>query len=182
MIMSDEAIRAAIYTHEISVEPDVRHADIRGVGLRVYLGEDLLIPVLSDEEIDLVSLKDVEFTRHRMDVSGYRIEGHCYVLACTREKIRTNGNIVCRIDGRSSVARIGLFVHCSSTTVDNVREGARTVVLELFNCNRRPVRIRPGLPIAMLTFERLEGHIQQPDSRQYADQQQLLPPRPSIRI
>jgi dCTP deaminase len=182
VIMSDVAICAALDSGEISVEPSARHADIRSVGLRLHLADELLTPADSEEEIDLASTEQGQFICHRMGDSGYRLEGHCFVLACTRERVRTSRGIVCRVDGRSSVARNGVFVHCSSTTVDNLHEDARTVVLELFNCSRRPVRIRPGLPIAMLTFERLDGRIQQAASRQYADQQRLLPPRPIIQL
>jgi dCTP deaminase len=182
MIMSDGAIWAAVTSGEISIEPNIQKNDVRSVGLRLYLGEDLLIPAESNEEIDLTKAEDSQFISHKMGTSGYLLESHSFVLACTRERIKVSRSIVCRVDGRSSVARSGLFVHCSSTTVDNIHDAARTVILELFNCNRRPVRLWTGLAIAMLIFERVDGEIQQKSSLQYADQQRLIPPRPSSRL
>jgi dCTP deaminase len=181
MIMSDGVICSAMAAGDISVEPDSRENDIRPAGLRLYLGTDLLIPVESNEEIDLTKAESSQFASHKMGASGYLLESHGFVLAHTRERIRTSRSIVCRVDGRSSVARHGLFVHCSSATIDNIHVIARTIVLELYNCNRRPIRLWPGLAIAMLIFERLDGEIQQQPAHQYADQQYLLPPRPSIR-
>jgi dCTP deaminase len=179
--MSDGVICAAVASGEIAVEPDIQKMDIRPVGLRLHLGADLLIPIKSDEEVDLTKEGDNQFISHTMDASGYLLESHSFMLAHTRERIRVSRGIVCRVDGRSSIARNGLFVHCSSTTVDNIHMAARTIILELYNCNGRPVRLWHGLAIAMLTFERIDGEIQQDASHQYADQQYLIPSRPSIR-
>ena len=178
MIMSDGAIREAMRAGEISIDPPARDDDIRGVGLRLYLGEDLLIPVSSDDEIDLAHPQSEQFMSRRMDATGYILQSQDYVLAATREKISASRGILCTVDGRSSIARSGLFIHCSSAAIDNIHDGARAIVLELYNCSRRALRLRPGLPIAMMMFARLEGTIQQSASSQYADQHVLLPPRP----
>lgn len=179
MILSDDSIRTALRIGEISVDPPVRDDDIRAAGLRLYLGEDLLIPVSSDAEIDLANPQSDDFVIRRMDATGYVLQSHDFVLASTREKVGTSRGLICGLDGRSSLARNGLFVHCSSAAIDNIHDGARAIVLELYNCSRHALRLRPGLPIAMLMFARLDGTIQQSASPQYADQRVLLPPRPN---
>jgi len=179
MILSDKAIHTSLRAGIIRVEPTPRIEDIRGVGLRLYLSSDILIPVEDDNgEIDLGNIKENQFEHRLMDSEGYLLKSNRFMLGSTCEKVWANREIICRIDGRSSIARTGLFVHCSSSIIDNIHETPRTIVLELYNCNSRSLRLRPGLAIAMLTFERLEGEIVQNASPQYADQGRLLPPRP----
>lgn len=177
MILADDAIRRALDTREIIVKPSVHASDIRGTGLRVHLGADLLIPVMS-EEVDAANPTDEHFMKLVMDDGGYRLGSGDFVLACTTERVQTSRSLGCSLDGRSSIARLGLFVHCSSAAIDNIHGEPRVIVLELYNCSGRALRLRPGLAIAMLSFFRLEGTITQSASPQYADQQTALPPRP----
>jgi len=180
MILSDGAIRTAIRGGEILVEPPIREHDIRAVGIRLYLSEGLLLPGDDDTEADLDDPDPEQFISYKMPGTGYVLESHSFILACTQEKIWTNRSLTCRLVGRSSIARSGLSVHCSSSVIDNIHENPRVIVLELYNCSRRPLRLRPGLAIAMLTFERLEGQILQNASAQYADQSTTLPPRRGV--
>lgn len=177
MILADEAIRRALDAREIIVKPSIRAGDIRGTGLRVHLGAELLIPVMSGE-VDAANPTDDQFVKLVMDDDGYLLGSGDFVLACTRERVQTSRGLGCSLDGRSSIARLGLFIHCSSAVIDNLHGEPRAVVLELYNCSGRALRLRPGLAIAMLSFFRLEGTITQPASPQYADQQTALPPRP----
>ena len=177
MILSDGAIQAALQAGEVCVEPAIREDDIRGVGLRLYLSGDVLVPPNSDHEVDLSEIKDDQFAYHRIGSEGYLLGSHHFILASTREKVWADRSLICRIDGRSSIARNGLSIHCSSSVIDNIHKEPRVIVLELYNCSHRALRLRTGLAIAMLTFERLEGRIVQDASPQYADQITLLPPR-----
>jgi len=181
VILSDGAIVDALAVGDVVVNPSVPAGSVRGLGIRLHLGATLLVPVPTDGEIDLAYPKECQFTKYTMDGQGYVLHAHDYVLASTAERVATSRSLACLIDGRSSIARQGLFVHCSSMVFDSVHEGARVVVLELFNCSRRSIRLRPGLPIAMLAFLRLERPILQAAAPQYADQQSTLPPRPMER-
>jgi dCTP deaminase len=178
VILSDRAIVDALAAGELTVDPPMRAGDIRGVGIRVHLGHTLLLPASVDGEIDLACPQDGHFAQHAMTEDGYLLDSHDYALACTRERIAMGRSLGCILDGRSSIARQGLFVHCSSAVIDNVHNEARAIVLELFNCSRRRLRLRPGLAIGMLSFVRLTDPIAQDAARQYADQQDALPPRP----
>lgn len=177
MILSDGAIHAALQAGAICVEPTIREDDIRGVGLRLYLSGDILVPLNSNREVDLSDIRDDQFEYHRIGPEGYLLESNRLILASTREKVWADRDLICRVDGRSSIARNGLSVHCSSSVIDNIHKEPRVIVLELYNCSHRALRLRSGLAIAMLTFERLEGRIVQDASPQYADQLGLLPPR-----
>lgn len=180
MMLSDVAIRKAITNGEIAVYPPVNPIDIRGAGVRVHLGAELLIPVASEIEVDIASPPEDGFEQVEMGESGYLLAAGRFALAGTREQVSTSRKLGCMLDGRSSIARQGLFVHCSSAVIDNIHEGGRAIVLELYNCSGRPIRLRPGCPVAMLSFMRLDGTIEQSAATQYSDQVRTIGPRRSF--
>ena len=60
-----------------------------------------------------------------------------------------------RLEGRSSLGRVGLLVNLNSRYVDPGFEGK--VTLELFNITNRPIRLLPGMRIAQLSIERIDA-------------------------
>lgn len=74
-----------------------------------------------------------------------------FVLASTIENISLPGNICGTLEGKSSLARLGLLVHVTAGFFDVGFSGYPT--LELFNLRQRPIRLYPGMPIAQMAFE-----------------------------
>jgi dCTP deaminase len=70
-------------------------------------------------------------------------------------------DIVARIEGKSSLGRLGLIVHATAGFCDPGFQG--TLTLELNNLTRVPIKLYPGLPIAQLSFMALD----QPAKRPY---------------
>lgn len=85
-----------------------------------------------------------------------------FVLACTRERVAIPPCVVGRIEGKSSLARLGLVME-SAGYLDCGFRGR--ITLEIYNQLPVPVVLRPGLPIAQLSFETTTGR---PD-RLYGD-------------
>jgi dCTP deaminase len=77
-----------------------------------------------------------------------------FCLGRTREWIQIPDDIVARIEGKSSLGRLGLIVHATAGFCDPGFEG--TLTLELNNLTRVPIRLYPGLPIAQLSFMTLD--------------------------
>jgi len=73
-----------------------------------------------------------------------------FALAETLEFIRLPRDIAARLEGRSSVGRLGLQVHATAGFVDPGFEGVLT--FELINSGRLPVRLRPGIRLGQLCF------------------------------
>jgi histidine triad (HIT) family protein len=105
-----------------------------------------------------------------LEPNGYLLKPGKFALACTAEAIQVGPHLICSLDGRSTVARLGLFVHCSSTTLDNVVSNSRTIVLELYNAGPYTIRLKPGAPIGQFQFTKLIGEISVLDQPQYAGQ------------
>lgn len=76
-----------------------------------------------------------------------------FVLAVTREYVKIPANLMARLDGRSSLGRLGIIVHSTAGSIDPGFEGCLT--LEMTNIARVPVELWPGMKICRLTFETL---------------------------
>lgn len=81
-------------------------------------------------------------------------------LATTLESVKLPANIVGWLDGRSSLARLGLMVHVTAHRIDPGWEGK--IVLEFFNAGKLPLALRPNMAIGALSFEVLSGDAQRP--------------------
>jgi len=77
-----------------------------------------------------------------------------FVLGSTVEVVRLGPRIVGRIEGKSSLGRLGLLIHSTAGFVDPGFEGQLT--LELANVSRLPIRLYPGMYIGQISFDRME--------------------------
>ncbi len=81
-------------------------------------------------------------------------------LAVTLESVTLPSNIVGWLDGRSSLARLGLMVHVTAHRIDPGWSG--NIVLEFFNSGKLPLALRPNMKIGALSFEVLSDHADRP--------------------
>jgi dCTP deaminase len=83
-----------------------------------------------------------------------------FCLGRTLEWVELPDDVVARIEGKSSLGRLGLIVHATAGFVDPGFHG--TLTLEITNFNSVPIVLRPGLPIAQLSFMTLDQPAQRP--------------------
>jgi len=83
-----------------------------------------------------------------------------FCLGRTLEWVELPGDIVARIEGKSSLGRLGLIVHATAGFCDPGWKG--TLTLELNNLTRVPIKLYPGLLIAQLSFMTLDRPAQRP--------------------
>lgn len=177
MIMSDEHIRRAIESGEIVFSEPIRDEDIRPTGVRLHLADELLLPEAPPTPIDLGGTVQPKYSRHRIGEDGFVFSPRSFALASSIEHISADPGIVCQLDGRSTLARLGLMIHCSSTTIDQIHGPPRSVTFELANLGGFDLLLRAGGPVAMLIFARLTGPVAQRPHGQYAGQSGATPPR-----
>lgn len=93
-------------------------------------------------------------------------------LAVTLESLTLPDNLVGWLDGRSSLARLGLMVHVTAHRIDPGWQGK--IVLEFYNSGKVPLALRPGMIIGAFSFEPLSGPAARPYNRRkdakYKDQ------------
>lgn len=76
-------------------------------------------------------------------------------LGATMESVTIGNDLVGWLDGRSSLARLGLMVHMTAHRIDPGWSGE--IVLEFFNAGKFPIILRPAMPIAAISFETLSS-------------------------
>lgn len=76
-----------------------------------------------------------------------------FVLAVTLERVAIPDDLVGRLDGKSSLGRLGLIVHSTAGFVDPGFQGRLT--LELTNVANLPVTLYYGMPVSQISFSRL---------------------------
>ena len=96
-----------------------------------------------------------------------------FMLAETLEVIELPDNIVASIEGKSSIARLGIELHQTGGWIDAGFRGS--ITLEMCNVNQRPVRMYAGMPIGQLVFystERALAPYNRKPGAKYLDQRQ----------
>lgn len=95
-----------------------------------------------------------------------------FVLATTMESLSLPDDLLARLEGRSSLGRLGIVVHSTASIFDPGWRGM--IVMELGNMGRMPVALYPGMRICALTFEELSSPTEVPyykkKSAKYAGQ------------
>ncbi len=88
---------------------------------------------------------------------GFLFEPNRLLLAWTREyvKLEPHARIAARVEGKSSLARLGIAVHITAPTIHAGFEGQ--IRLEMYNHGKLPVRLRVGMRICQLILEQTLG-------------------------
>jgi dCTP deaminase len=101
---------------------------------------------------DLTSLVTVE------DDAPFVLHPGEFVLGQTLERVRLPDDLVARLEGKSSLGRLGLVIHSTAGFVDPGFEGNLT--LELSNLANLPITIYQGMPIGQISFMRMDGAVE----------------------
>ena len=165
MLLSDRDIRQALADGRIKVDPAPDLALQLGscsldltLGNKFSLFEPARVPYIDTraQELpagmfrDLAVADDQQFIMHPSEL----------VLAITREHLELADDLVGRLEGRSSLARLGIIVHGTSNVFDAGWRGHP--VLELGNIGRMPVALYPQMRICSFTFEELSSPAEVP--------------------
>jgi dCTP deaminase len=104
-----------------------------------------------DELTELVTVDDDEpFVLHPGE----------FVLGQTLERVKLPPDLVARLEGKSSLGRLGLVIHSTAGFVDPGFEGNLT--LELSNLANLPITIYHGMPIGQISFMQMDGPVDNP--------------------
>jgi dCTP deaminase len=160
-VLSDGTILELVDAGRIGVEPwDPKMVQPASIDLR--LGDSFR--VFHNHRATAIDLRDPpgNLTEEVVIPPGdaFVIHPGEFVLGRTLEWVRIPNDIVARIEGKSSLGRLGLIVHATAGFCDPGFEG--TLTLELNNLTRVPIRLYPELPIAQLSFMTLDRPAQKP--------------------
>lgn len=101
--------------------------------------------------------KQNDFESFIIPEHGYVLEPNTVYLYACNERIGVKNNIRAKVEGKSSLGRLGLFVHVTAGFIDTGFEGS--LVLELVAT--QPIVVYPNMKICQVEFTRVEGEIEE---------------------
>jgi dCTP deaminase len=150
VIYSDRSIREAIQSGSIQIDPfeptfvQPSSVDLRvGDGFRVFVNHKYseIDPRSPQEDLtQLVEVGDEAFMLHPGE----------FVLGSTLERVKLGEDVVARLEGKSSLGRLGLLIHSTAGFIDPGFEGH--ITLELSNVATLPIAIYPRMKIGQISF------------------------------
>jgi dCTP deaminase len=122
------------------------------------------------EEIVLDMRRPNRFRRITIPEEGFVLNPNQFYLGRTIERTETY-NLVPMLEGRSSVGRLGLFVHITAGFGDVGFRGYWTLEMHAV----QPVRIYAGVPICQIFYHQIVGEVSEYKSQKYQDNHDIQP-------
>ena len=160
MILSDKSIKEKIKTGEISISP-FSEDSLQPASYDLHLDNNIMyFNTDGNNIIDVKKPVDDLMVKTQISDSGFVIEPHQLVLANVIEITGVDSKHVGRLEGKSSLARIGLIIHATAGFLDPGNKLRLT--LEMVNLSPLPIRIYAGMKIAQIAFEELDTPCERP--------------------
>lgn len=161
-MLSDFDIKRAIRSGQLDVWPAPEEEAIQPASLDLTLGsefaiwKDLAAKLALNLVIDPADEKDPGWPlMEKVKPKEYiELPPKSFALGTTAEKVRLGPQLAARVEGRSTLGRLGLMVHATAGFIDPGFHG--NITLELYNLSPFPFRLRPGMSVCQLALARLE--------------------------
>lgn len=167
MILTDREIRISIERGLIEVEPAPDKTAYSSTALDLTLDKNISLFRDTPSGVEIVDpgAKGYSFNEVKEKISeariiasdGFALNSGKLILAWTKERVclRPEARLGARVEGKSSLARLGLAVHVTAPTIHSGFAGQ--IQLEIINHGPAPIRLRSGMRICQLIFEQTSG-------------------------
>ena len=161
MILSDRDILTALAAGDISLEPfDESMVQPASIDVRI----DARFRIFSNHRYDSIDPRRPQDDLTQLvtvaEDDTFVLHPGEFVLGTTLERIALSPAYVARLEGKSSLGRLGLLCHATAGWIDPGFAGR--ITLELSNVATLPIKIYPGMPIGQISFARLSSPAQHP--------------------
>jgi dCTP deaminase len=164
MVLSDIDIRRYIDEGKIKISPPLPPEQWGSCSVDFRLGNEFSVFEHSrNAYIDLKESRSIQDLMRTITVATgepFILQPREFALAITEEILELDDDVLGRLEGRSSLGRIGIIVHGTAGLFDPGWTGKAT--LELSNLGRMPVALYPGMRICSFTFEQLSSKVAVP--------------------
>ena len=164
MVLSDVDIKRYLKQGKIKITPPLPPEQLGSCSVDFRLGNEFSVFEHSRHAfIDLkekVAIQDLMTAVTVAPGEPFILQPREFVLAITEETLELDDDVLGRLEGRSSLGRIGIIVHGTAGLFDPGWRGKAT--LELSNLGRMPVALYPGMRICSFTFEQLSSPVSVP--------------------
>ena len=151
MILSDRSIKEAIASGRLGIDPfDPKLVQPSSIDVRLD-NKFLVFRNTKRAFIDVKQPADdlMEMIEVGLDEPMF-LHPHEFVLGSTVERVRMPDDLVARLEGRSSLGRLGVVIHSTAGFIDPCFEGH--VTLEISNLANLPIALYPRMRIGQLSF------------------------------
>ena len=154
MILSDRSIREEIAAGRIELDPfDERLIQPASVDVRL----DRFFRVFLNHTMPVIDVKkNLEELTRLVEIDDERpfvLHPGEFVLGSTLERVALPDDLVGRVEGKSSLGRLGLLIHSTAGFIDAGFDGH--ITLELSNVANLPITLYPGMKIGQISFLRM---------------------------
>ncbi len=151
MILSDRSIREELGSGRIVIDP-LDPADIQPSSVdlrldryfRVFRNHTMRVIDVREDQEELTELVEIDAE------DAFILHPGEFVLGSTKERVSLPTDLVARLEGKSSLGRLGLLIHSTAGFVDAGWDGHLT--LELSNVATLPITLYPGMKIGQISF------------------------------
>lgn len=154
-ILSDKTIKEYLEEGKIVIDPLKDEQQIQPSSVDMRLGDEFKVfKVIRKPYIDPKDEEDIaEYMEGSTVPEGeaFIIHPNEFALATTQEYVKVPDDLVARVEGRSSMGRLGVTMHVTAGYVDPGFEGR--ITLEISNIGAMPVALYPGQRVCQLVFE-----------------------------
>lgn len=180
MILSDRTIREQIAIGRIVIDPlDERDIQPSSVDLhidrffRVFRNHTMRVIDVKEDQEELTELVEIN------EEDSFILHPGEFVLGSTLERVAVPNDLVGRLEGKSSLGRLGLLIHSTAGFIDAGWDGQLT--LELSNVANLPITLYPGMKIGQISFLQMTTEADHPygSGEVGSKYQHQVGPRPS---
>ena len=176
MFLSHKTIEKLIDEGQLIIKPEFDKKNVRPVGIRIHLAKDILVPE-EGQTVSITEPSELKYKEIDLEKEEFYLEPNQFVLGATYEAIQTPKDILAILDGRTTVARLGLTTHITASIADGTFEQPHVVVMEIKNVGNFRIKLKYKDPIALMVFAQLTGPVEQKIQTQYgAGQNKVSPP------
>ena len=165
MVLSDKDIKKALEEGRIKIRPKIdQKTQLGSCSIDLRLGNVFRVFNYSRypyiDPFNKKYLRRISKEIRIKDHEPFVLQPGDFVLATTIETLEIGDDLLARLEGRSSLGRLGIVVHSTASIFDPGWRGK--IVMELGNMGRMPVALHPGMRICALTFEQLTSPVEVP--------------------
>lgn len=149
-LLCDWEIESAVNKKDLGIDPyDKCLINPNSVDLR--LGDQFVIYSQSNDIIDPYDGDSIGgYSENKFHCDSLIVNPGDFILGRTLERITLPDFFSARVEGKSSLARLGITIHQTGGWIDSGFDG--TITLEISNVNKRPVKLYAGMPICQMAI------------------------------
>lgn len=138
MILSDKSIKELVIEYGLGIINPLNVEDIQPNSVDMHL----------DDKLQTVDGKIIDISQ-----DNYHLKPNEFILGSTLEKVNIPLDLCGHVDGKSSIGRLGVFIHVSSGFIDSGFRG--NITLEIYNASDKEFELSDGMSICQLVLETL---------------------------